>query len=118
MFLKGPLECSFEDTAEIRQCHGEEGQQLIFHLSNRTNTSIQLTKDGTIRILKIDRNGSAQLDEKYVNQFEQIQTGKFKLVKATKKHSGEYKLEEHSVTDGKMIKTVKVRLNIHSRYFF
>lgn len=115
MFLTEPIKCSFGDSAEIHQCHGAEGQELIFHLSNQTNTEIKLIKDGKYRILKRNRTGALMLDEKYFSPFERIQTGKIKLGKATKKHSGEYQLEEFSSTNGKMLKTVKVHLNIYGR---
>ncbi|XP_024862785.2 uncharacterized protein LOC112450684 [Kryptolebias marmoratus] len=108
---KGLNECSFEDAAETHQCHGVEGQQLIFHLSNKRNSELRLTKDENHRILRRNKNGTV---DKYDIWFEDLQNGTFKLGKAMKKHSGEYLLEEYSFTDGKVMKTVKICLNIHA----
>lgn len=57
------------------------------------------------------------LNEDYVNQFEQIQPGTFRLGNATKEHSGKYVLEEYR-DDGQIMRRAQVHLKIQGMSFF
>ncbi|XP_035989916.1 uncharacterized protein LOC110368046 [Fundulus heteroclitus] len=109
--IKESFECIFSNSAGNQKCYGAEGQQLIFHLTNANNSEITLLKDGVYRILKTDKNGTVTVNKEYLNQFEQIQPGTFRLGKAMKKHSGMYSLEEYG-TDGTKHRKVQVSLKI------
>ncbi|KAF7206321.1 uncharacterized protein [Nothobranchius furzeri] len=117
VLTKGSIECNFGDSTGTRQCHGAEGQQLIFHLSNETNTELKLIKDAKYRIFKKTENGTVTLDEKYIRQFDQIQKGKLNLGQATNRHTGQYLLEEYGFgsDDGKIMKKVEINLTIHAQ---
>ncbi|XP_008286208.1 uncharacterized protein LOC103361797 [Stegastes partitus] len=109
--VKGLTECNFSHSHGTRQCFGALGQPLIFHLSDKTNTLIRLTKDGKYMILKREKTGNVILDDKFVDPSELTHNGKFKLLNAMKIHSGDYELEEHS-SDGTLIRQVIVHLEI------
>ena len=106
------IECSFSESSETRQCFGAVGQPLIFHLSNTENAEITLKKDDKYRILKANKDGTVTLDEYFTNQTGDIYNGIINLGTATKRHSGDYTLEEYS-SDGRNLKTVHVHLKIH-----
>ncbi|XP_054586713.1 uncharacterized protein [Nothobranchius furzeri] len=114
VLAKGSTECNFSDSTGFRQCHGAEGQQLIFHLSNETNTELRLIKDAKYRIFKKTKNGTVTLDEAYICPIFQIQKGKLNLGTATKRHAGQYRLEEYGFDDGKIMKQAELNLTIHA----
>ncbi|XP_068591130.1 uncharacterized protein [Cebidichthys violaceus] len=107
---KGSIECNLSEAAGARQCFGAVGQLLIFHLTNKANTNIRLTKDGTYLILKIAKN-QTETDEEYVTQSEVFTNGTITLGNAMKRHSGDYLLEEHG-SNGVLLKRVNMRLEI------
>ncbi|XP_054873402.1 T-cell surface antigen CD2 [Amphiprion ocellaris] len=110
--VKGSIECNFSDSTEPRQCFGAVGELLIFHLSDKANPELTLFKDGKQRILKIDKHGNVTLHEEYANQSElTYEHGTLKLLNTMKIHSGDYEMEEFS-SDGKLLKKVKVHLEI------
>lgn len=117
LFLLGSVECIFSESPGTHCCFGAVGQSLIFHLSYKTDTSIVIVKDNKHRVLKTDNHETVFLDHEYVNQPNGINNGTLKLVKAMKKHSGYYQLEEHD-SNGKLLKKANLCLKIHGRFLF
>lgn len=112
----GSIECHFSEPTRVRQCSGEVGQLLIFHLPNTANSGIRLIKDNKYFFLKIANNqiiSDSPLKE-YVNQSKLFTNGTIKLGKAMKRHSGDYLLEEHDF-NGHLLKKVNVHLEIQGR---
>ncbi|XP_047463678.1 uncharacterized protein LOC125021602 [Mugil cephalus] len=70
-------------------------------------------KDGKQRILKSDKPGTVTRYDHNVKQSEGIYGGTVKLGKATKRHSGDYTLEEHG-SDGILLRKVTVHLEIQA----
>ena len=112
LFL-GSIECNFSEPG-ARLCSGVLGQQLIFHLSDTTDTKIRLIKDNADIIFKKGKNTMVTLHEEYVNPSELFTNGTIKLGKATKRHSGDYLLEEFG-SDGVLLKKVEVHVEIRGR---
>ncbi|XP_041864881.1 T-cell surface antigen CD2-like isoform X1 [Melanotaenia boesemani] len=109
----GPFQCIFLRSAEIHQCFGAVGQPLIFYLSNKTNVDIRLLKDGKHRILKMEKNGKVIIEEEHANDYEIIYNGAYKISNASKRHAGDYMLEEYG-SDGKILRKVIVHLKIQA----
>ncbi|XP_036975778.1 uncharacterized protein LOC119031424 [Acanthopagrus latus] len=103
---KGAIECNFSELTGPRRCFGEAGQPLIFHLPNPVNPDIILKKDNNHLILKL-KGHSVTMHEVY----ESFTSGILRLGKATKRHSGDYLLEEFG-SDGKLLKQLSVHLEI------
>lgn len=102
----GAIECNFSELTGPRRCFGEAGQPLIFHLPNPVNPDIILKKDNNHLILKL-KGHSVTMHEEY----ESFTSGILRLGKATKRHSGDYLLEEFG-SDGKLLKQISVHLEI------
>ncbi|CAK6976285.1 uncharacterized protein LOC122995085 isoform X1 [Scomber scombrus] len=105
---KGFMECNLSEPTGAHQCFGAVGQPLIFNLPNTANTEIMVTKDDKYLIFKRDKNKRVTYNESgdFTNQT-------FKLNNATKRHSGNYQMEEHGL-NGTLLKKVKVHLEIQS----
>ncbi|KAM6983504.1 uncharacterized protein LKV04_011453 [Tautogolabrus adspersus] len=108
---QGSIECHFSEATGSHQCYGAVGQLLVFHLSNTAETEIRLKKDKQHLILKLNNNQIEKQHEEYANQPELFTKGRFEFGKATKNHSGDYTLEEHSL-NGTLIRKVNVHLEI------
>nr|XP_029138548.1 uncharacterized protein LOC110004228 isoform X1 [Labrus bergylta] len=113
---QGSIECNFTEATGTQQCYGAVGQLLIFHLPNTADTDVRLKKDKKYMILKSYKNQIESLHEEYVNhsnQTELFTKGRLELGKATKKHSGDYMLEEYS-GNGNFIRKVNVHVEIEA----
>ncbi|XP_028277915.1 sodium-dependent phosphate transport protein 2A-like [Parambassis ranga] len=104
---KGSTECHFSASAETL-CFGEVGQPLMFHLSNKANTSLVLMKDYKYRILRKNNYKTMKTHQKHMNQSETL-----KLGNATKQHSGDYSLEVFG-PDGRLLRKINVHLEIQA----
>lgn len=102
----GAIECNFSEPTGPQRCFGEVGQPLIFHLPNPVAPDIILKKDNNRLILKL-RDHSLTVHEEY----ESFTNGILKLGKATKRHSGDYLLDEFG-SDGNLLKQINVHLEI------
>ncbi|XP_060911088.1 uncharacterized protein LOC132988027 isoform X1 [Labrus mixtus] len=113
---QGSIECNFTEATGTQQCYGAVGQLLVFHLPNTADRDVRLTKDKKYMILKSYTNQIESLHKEYVNhsnQTELFTKGRLELGKATKKHSGDYMLEEYSV-NGNFIRKVNVHVEIEA----
>ncbi|XP_028277676.1 uncharacterized protein LOC114446335 isoform X2 [Parambassis ranga] len=87
----------------------EVGQQLIFHLSDKANTTFTLWKEDKHRFLK--SSGNVTIDQRHANHSQYINGGTYKLGNAMKTDSGNYTLEEFG-SNGMLVKKVHVSLEI------
>ncbi|KAI9527283.1 hypothetical protein NQZ68_032154 [Dissostichus eleginoides] len=110
---KGSIECNLSKHPEAQACVGAVGELLIFHLPNTANTSLRLKKDNEYIVLKIQKNKTLYKHEEFVNQYELFTNGTVKLGNATKRHSGDYLLEEFG-SNGSLLKKLKVHLEIQA----
>ncbi|XP_047463436.1 uncharacterized protein LOC125021416 [Mugil cephalus] len=111
---KGSIECNFLQCNGTCQCRAAAGQPLIFHLTNKVDTSLILMKDDKDRILKRETRGkTVKISDEYKKEFEDLNNGKVKLRNAAKKHSGNYLLEEHG-SDGVLQRNVTVHLEVQA----
>ncbi|XP_060911091.1 uncharacterized protein LOC132988028 [Labrus mixtus] len=113
---QGSIECNFTEATGTQQCYGAVGQLLVFHLPNTADRDVRLKKDKKYMILKLYTNQIESLHKEYVNhsnQTELFTKGRLELGKATKKHSGDYMLEEYSV-NGNLIRKVNVHVEIEA----
>lgn len=104
--LLGAIECNFLEPIGPRRCSGAVGQPLIFHLTDTVNPDVMLKKDKKHMILKVKKH-SVNVNEEYGS----FTDGILKLGKATKRHSGDYLLEEFG-SDGNLLKEINVQLQI------
>ncbi|XP_029956505.1 uncharacterized protein LOC115395214 isoform X2 [Salarias fasciatus] len=109
VLTKGSFECNFSEPNESHLCLGEEGQPLIFHLSNVTQSEIRLVKDGKFQVLKRELSGEVKSQEGY--EFEIIDMGTFSLTNSRKNHSGNYMMQEFN-SEGKLLKKTTMRVEI------
>ena len=113
-FFLGSIECNLSEHPEAQACVGAVGELLIFHLPNTANTSLRLKKDNEYIVLKIQKNKTLYKHEEFVNQYELFTNGIVKLGSATKRHSGDYLLEEFG-SNGSLLNILKVHLEIQGR---
>ncbi|XP_029956506.1 uncharacterized protein LOC115395215 [Salarias fasciatus] len=109
VLTKGSFECNFSEPNESHLCLGEEGQPLIFHLSNVTQSELRLVKDGKYWVLKKELSGEVKSQEGY--EFEIIDMGTFSLTNSRKNHSGNYTMQEFN-SEGKLLKKTTMRVEI------
>ncbi|XP_026225599.1 uncharacterized protein LOC113168805 isoform X2 [Anabas testudineus] len=114
---KRSIKCSFIETSAGQQCFSEVGKLLLFHLTNRTNTEMNLKKDNGLQIFKYNHQ-RVTLNDEYVepqskDQSETFTSGTLNLGKAKKRHSGNYTLEEFK-SNGVLLKKVTVHLEIQA----
>lgn len=105
--LLGVIECNFLEHTGPGLCSGAVGQLLIFHLTVAVNPDIVLKKDNKHMILKVKNHSVTGNNEEY----ESFTNGILKLGKATKRHSGDYLLEEYG-SNGNLLKEINVQLEI------
>ncbi|KAK9536903.1 hypothetical protein VZT92_006656 [Zoarces viviparus] len=108
---KGTIKCNFSGAAGARRCSGAVGQLLIFHLTNTAKTNIRLSKDDKYVVLGIAKNQIETSNEEYVSQSEVFTNGTITLGNATKRHSGDYLLDEYD-SDGVLLKQVNMHLEL------
>lgn len=104
--LLGAIECNFLEPTGPPRCSGAVGQPLIFHLTKTADPDVMLKKDKKHMILKVKKH-NVTVNEEY----ESFTDGILKLGKATKRHSGDYLLEEFG-SDGKLLKEINMQLEI------
>ena len=114
MFLES-VKCNFTEPPGA-PCFGAEGQMLIFHLPSTANTSIRLRKDSKEIVLKTSKDKTVTFHGEFVNQTELFTNGTWKLGTATKRHSGDYMLEEFGYA-GDSVKKVTVHLEIQGKFW-
>lgn len=113
----GSVECNFSISTGSLECFGTVGQLLLFHLPNTTNTEFKLIKDNKYLILRKVKNQIVTLSEEYAalqSESELLRSGTLNLGNITKRHSGDYTLEEYG-SSGNLLKKVNGQLEIQGR---
>ncbi|XP_026184800.1 CD48 antigen-like [Mastacembelus armatus] len=108
--VKGTLDCNISETTADHKCFGELGKPLIFHLPTQRNTKTSLKKNTDI-ILRTT-NKTTDIKDNFKNRIVFYSNGTLRLNNATKGDFGDYQLEIHDVSDGKLQRTVKINIEI------
>ncbi|XP_026184688.1 CD48 antigen-like [Mastacembelus armatus] len=109
---KGTLDCNISETTADHKCFGELGKPLIFHLPTQRNTKTSLKKNTNV-ILRTT-NKTTDIKDNFKNRLAFYSNGTLRLNNATKGDSGDYQLDIHDVSDGKLQRTVKIHIEIQA----
>ncbi|XP_034539092.1 uncharacterized protein LOC117812458 [Notolabrus celidotus] len=112
---QGPNKCKFPEStaAAAQQCSGAEGRLLIFQLTDKADSNLRLKKDDKYVITRIKKLKIEFQHKEYASDAKVFPNGSFILGRATKNHSGDYMLEEHT-SGGVLIRTVNLHLEIQA----
>ncbi|XP_034539437.1 uncharacterized protein LOC117812645 [Notolabrus celidotus] len=114
LYDQSPIECKFpESAAAAQQCSRAEGRLLIFQLTNKADSNLRLKKDDKYVIARITKLKIEFQHKEYARDAKVFPNGSFILGKATKNHSGDYMLEEHT-TGGVLLRRVNLHLEIQA----
>ncbi|CAI5642999.1 unnamed protein product [Oreochromis niloticus] len=106
---QGSLICNLTEPG-AQMCFGFLGEPLIFYLPTIPHTRTSLTKNKDV-ILRLKNNSLINMNENFKNRTF-LGNGIFNLTKATKNDSGEYTMEQYNSTDGVLLHTVNIYLDI------
>ncbi|CAI5642992.1 unnamed protein product [Oreochromis niloticus] len=107
---QGALECNLTQPGP-QKCFGVLDEPLMFYLPTNTHTKTSLKKNAS-NILTLSHYSLSAINEKYKNHITVFKNGTFKINKSTKNDSGEYMVEIHSSTNGSLLHTKNIYLDI------
>ncbi|CAI5642996.1 unnamed protein product [Oreochromis niloticus] len=110
---QGALECNLTQPGP-QKCFGVLDEPLIFYLPTDTHTKTSLKKNAS-NILTLSHYSLSAINEKYKNHITVFKNGTFKINKSTKNDSGEYMVEIHSSTNGSLLHTKNIYLDIQEQ---
>ncbi|XP_042083110.1 uncharacterized protein LOC121815595 [Haplochromis burtoni] len=109
---QGALECNLTQPGP-QKCFGVLDEPLMFYLPTNTHTKISLKKNAC-NILTLSSYPLNVINKKYKNHITVFKNGTFKINKSTKNDSGEYMVEIHSSTNGSLLHTKNIYLDIQA----